>query len=153
MQSGRPWTCCWRSPGYWTPVWTWSLCPYAWDCVSKASTQRLCLLSLKNYEKLLNPSRPLKTAQTERAAWSPQFGNFALFLGTYLPWALQPTRAVCVLALYPASPWRLTAPVLCSDLFLSRSVNLSPPPTHEHSHVQSFCPEPRLVPSFKFRVV
>lgn len=68
--------CCWRSPGCWTLVWTWSLCLYVWDCVSRASTQKLCLQSLKNCVKLLNPSRLPKTAPTEVAPWSTQMGNF-----------------------------------------------------------------------------
>lgn len=137
--------CCWRSPGCWTQVWTWSLCPYVWDCVSRASTQKRCLQSSKNCVKPLNPSRPLKTARTDHLSLG--------FLGSGPIPGSKPSMGspanqmcLCVGTLSSACPWWLTVPGLCFDLCLSFWVEVSASVFFLNSsalptwgHAQPFC--------------
>ncbi|KAK1802988.1 hypothetical protein P4O66_021527 [Electrophorus voltai] len=56
---------CWRSPDSSTPGWTWSLCPYASVCVSRASTPKPFHQSLRSYAEPRTRSGPLKTVRAK----------------------------------------------------------------------------------------
>lgn len=78
-QSGKPWKCCWRSQGFWTLGWTWSLSRYVWDSVNKASTRRPCLQSSRSWGNPQRLLRPLRAAQTEDETGAPQCFEKALW--------------------------------------------------------------------------